>query len=175
MPTCRGAQRDRQALVLVGVTVKKKSKTEMWFSGSRRNCKEKIVVRKEKDFSSHMLCWYDLYFCFCCSVSVLSSFLFLQAAVPEESLAPCCELAYSPWLCWQGLCGCCPLPQAKFAGCPEGDLASPGRLFLKAQEHSHNLFYAPASSCSSDFQLVDVVEQSQLSSGEGTVHSSSGW
>lgn len=56
MPTCRGAQRDRQALVLVGVTVKKKNKTEMWFSGSRRNCKEKIVVCKEKDFSSHMLC-----------------------------------------------------------------------------------------------------------------------
>lgn len=75
----------------------------MWFSGSRRNCKEKIVVCKEKDFSSHMLRWYDLYFCFSCSVSVLSSFLFLQAAVPEESLAPCCESAYSLQLCWQRL------------------------------------------------------------------------
>lgn len=60
----------------------------MWFSESQlKKLQRKVVVHEEKDFSSHALCLYNLYFCFCYSCSVVSSFLFLQAAVPGKILA----------------------------------------------------------------------------------------
>lgn len=107
-----------------------KNKTEMWFSGSRRNCKEKIVVCKEKDFSSHMSCWYDLYFCFSCSVCSVIFPVFtssrargkpcslLWVSIQPTALlaevmwllpAPPSNVCWLPWK-WLGLTGP-PLPQ----------------------------------------------------------------
>lgn len=59
----------------------------MWFSESQlKKLQRKVVVHEEKDFSSHALCLYNLYFCFCysCSVVVFSVF---ASSCARESLA----------------------------------------------------------------------------------------
>lgn len=55
-----------------------------------------MLIREKEDVSCHTLCLYNLRFCFRCSASVLSSWLFLQAAMPEDSLATSLLAASKP-------------------------------------------------------------------------------